>query len=56
MLRQSVLYNESVAILASFERVPAPIYELIEEIDRICKLAGSYLGLTLTVGGGSALP
>lgn len=47
------LYNESVAILASFERAPAPIYELIEEIDRICKLAGSYLGLTLTVGVGA---
>ena len=44
------LYNDAIAILASFPQAEAPIYDLIEELDRACKLAKSYLDLTLTVG------
>ena len=47
------LYNDAIAILASFPQAEAPIYDLIEELDRACKLAKSYLNLTLTVGVGA---
>ena len=47
------LYNDAIAILASFPQAEAPIYDLIEELDRACKLAKSYLDLTLTVGVGA---
>ena len=39
------LYNDAIAILASFPQAEAPIYDLIEELDRACKLAKSYLDL-----------
>ncbi|MEA5011609.1 MAG: response regulator [Angelakisella sp.] len=49
---RTFLYNDSVALIASMDNSTS-IYDLIEEINRICKLAKSYLRLTLTVGVGS---
>ena len=46
-------YNDSVAVLASFDTLQAPVYDLIEAINRVCKLCRSYLNLTLTVGVGA---
>ena len=46
-------YNDSVAVLASFDTPQAPVYDLIEAINRVCKLASSYLNVTLTVGVGA---
>lgn len=48
---RSFLYNDSVALLAGFGGEP-DIFGLVEEINRVCKLSGSYLDLTLTMGVG----
>lgn len=49
---RSFLYNDSVALLAGFGR-QSDVYGFIEEVNRVCQLAKSYLNLTLTVGVGA---
>lgn len=49
---RAFLYNDSVAVLTSFQH-PLSIYDYIGAVDRICTLAESYLGLTVTVGIGT---
>lgn len=49
---RTFLFNDAVALLAGFEGEPR-MYALIEEVNRVCKLAKSYLNLTLTVGVGA---
>ncbi len=46
------LYNDWVAVIVSLTE-SFTIYELIRVLDRVCTLAASYLGLTLTVGVGA---
>ena len=46
------LYNDWVAVIVSLTE-SFPIYDLIRVLDRVCTLAASYLGLTLTVGVGA---
>lgn len=48
---RAFLYGDSVALLAGFDHSPQ-MYRLTEEVNRVCKLAKSYLNLTLTVGVG----
>ena len=48
---KAFLYNDSVALLTSFEG-GFSIYDFIDAVNRVCKLAKSYLDLTLTVGVG----
>ena len=43
------LYNDWVAVIVSLTE-SFTIYDLIRVLDRVCTLAASYLGLTLTVG------
>lgn len=50
---KTFLYNDGLALLVSFEG-EVQDYALIESLNRICKLAQSYLGLTLTIGVGSS--
>lgn len=46
------LYNDWVAVIVSLTE-SFTIYDLIRVLDRVCTLAASYLGLTLTVGVGA---
>ncbi|MDD3346099.1 helix-turn-helix domain-containing protein [Oscillibacter sp.] len=46
------LYGDSVAVLTSFQNL-ASVYEYIGVMNRVCSLAESYLGLTITVGVGT---
>lgn len=46
-----ILYNDAVALLASLSG-REQIYPLLEELERLCVLSHSYLGMTLTVGIG----
>ena len=46
------LYNDWVAVIVSLTE-SFTIYDLIRALDRVCTLAASYLGLTLTVGVGA---
>ena len=46
-----ILYNDSVALLAHLPGRDR-IYPLLEELERLCALSHSYLGMTLTVGIG----
>lgn len=46
------LYNDWVAVIVSLTE-SLTIYDLIRVLDRVCTLAASYLGLTLTVGVGA---
>nr|WP_302647698.1 response regulator [uncultured Dysosmobacter sp.] len=46
------LYNDWVAVIVSLTE-SFTIYDLIHVLDRVCTLAASYLGLTLTVGVGA---
>ena len=46
------LYNDWVAVIVSLTE-SFTIYDLIRVLDRVCTLATSYLGLTLTVGVGA---
>lgn len=46
------LYNEAAALVAGL-RDDFTIYDLIQALNRVCSLAGSYLGLTLTIGVGA---
>ncbi|MEG2204391.1 MAG: helix-turn-helix domain-containing protein, partial [Oscillospiraceae bacterium] len=46
------LYNDTVAVLAGFHGADG-VYDVIDAINRVCKLARSYLGLPLTVGVGA---
>ncbi len=48
---RSFFYNDSIALLASFSG-ELQIYAFTEELNRVCKLAKSYLGISLTVGVG----
>ena len=48
---RTFLYGDAVAVLAASPG-GVSVYPLIEALDRICALAESYLGLTLTVGVG----
>ena len=48
---RSVLYNDAVALLAHLDERQR-IYPLMEELGRLCKLADSYLGVSLRVGLG----
>ena len=47
---RAILYNDTVALLAHMG--DQGIYPLIEELGRLCALAYSYLGMSLTVGVG----
>lgn len=47
----SLLYNDAVALLVHLER-PEQVYALTEEMERLCALARSILGMSLTVGVG----
>lgn len=49
---KTFLYGDDLALLTGFQSRP-PLYDLIEELNRVCKLARSYLNLTLTVGVGA---
>ena len=46
------LYNDWVAVIVSLTE-SFTVYDLIRAMDRVCTLAASYLGLTLTVGVGA---
>ena len=46
------LYNDWVAVIVSLTE-SFTVYDLIRVLDRVCTLAASYLGLTLTVGVGA---
>lgn len=46
------LYNDWVVVIVSLTE-SFTIYDLIRVLDRVCTLAASYLGLTLTVGVGA---
>ena len=46
------LYNDWVAVIVSLTE-SFTIYDLVRVLDRVCTLAASYLGLTLTVGVGA---
>ncbi|MDO4543459.1 MAG: response regulator [Clostridia bacterium] len=46
-------FRDSVAILAAFPFQNAPMYAFIEEMNRVCMLARSYLGIRLTIGIGT---
>lgn len=46
-----LLYNDAVALLASLPG-QGDVYPLIGELERMCALGGSILGLTLTIGVG----
>lgn len=48
---RSILYNDTVALLAHLSNQDQ-IYPLLEELERLCALAQSYLGVSLTVGIG----
>lgn len=48
---RSFLYGDEAAVLAA-SRGGGSVYALIEALNRVCALAESYLGLTLTVGVG----
>lgn len=48
---RAFLYGDAVAVLAAFHG--GSVYALIEALNRVCALAESYLGLTLTVGVGA---
>lgn len=45
------LFNESVALIAKLG-AGFSVYDLLRALDRVCSLADSYLGLTLTMGVG----
>ncbi len=45
------LYNDSMAVLAAFA-AEGEVYGFIEALNRVCVLAGSYLGQDLTIGVG----
>lgn len=49
---KSFLYNDAVALLVGSEEAEFPIYAFMEGVNRVCKLAKSYLNLTVTVGIG----
>ena len=49
---KAFLYNDALAVLSSFHGVVS-IYDYIGAMDRVCSLAESYLGLTVTVGVGA---
>jgi two-component system response regulator YesN len=49
---KTFLYNDYVALLASCQK-DFSVYDLIQSLDRVCTLAGTYLDLTLTVGVGA---
>ena len=49
---KAFLYNDAVAVAASFHG-DFSVYDFIGAVDRVCALAESYLGLTLTVGVGA---
>ena len=49
---RAVLYNDTVALLACMEG-ESGLYPLLDELNRICMLARSYLGLRLSIGVGS---
>ena len=49
---RSFLYGDWVALIASLEET-FTVYDLIRDLDRVCTLAESYLGVTLTVGIGA---
>lgn len=49
---KSFLYNDSVAVIASFEE-RGQILSLINNMNQICKLARRFLELTLSIGVGS---
>ncbi len=46
------LYNDAAALIAPLGQ-NFSIYALIQALDRVCSLAESYLGLTLTIGVGA---
>ncbi|WP_294549193.1 helix-turn-helix domain-containing protein [uncultured Pseudoflavonifractor sp.] len=48
---RSLLYNDAVALLVRLER-PEQVYALTVEMERLCALARSILGMSLTVGIG----
>lgn len=48
---RALLYNDGVALLAGLSG-PGQLYPLMEELERLCALAPSCLGLGLTVGLG----
>lgn len=48
---RAILYNDAVALLASLSD-QGQVYSLLEELDRLCVLSHSYLGMSLTVGVG----
>lgn len=50
---RAFLYGDAAAVLA-ISRSGGSIYALVQALDRVCALAESYLGLTLTVGVGAA--
>ncbi|MDO4565101.1 MAG: response regulator [Clostridia bacterium] len=55
--RSSVFFfHDSVAILAAFSERSAPMYAFTEEMNRICMLARTYLGIRLTIGVGAPCP
>lgn len=49
---RAFLYGDAAAVLA-ISRGGGSVYALIQALDRVCALAESYLGLTLTMGVGS---
>ena len=49
---KSFLYSDAVALLVGCTAAGFSVYRFIEEVNRVCKLAKSYLNLTLTVGIG----
>ncbi len=48
---RSILYNDAVALLVCMDS-PDRLYPLLEELERLCILAKSYLGIPLTAGVG----
>ena len=49
---KTFLYNDAAALIAALQK-GFTVYDLIQVLGRVCTLAGSYLGLTLTIGVGA---
>ena len=51
----TVLYNDAVALIFTMDGEKS-VYPILEELERLCALSRSYLGMSLTVGVGLICP